>query len=52
MNRVLVVIPAYNEEENIERVVDELIAGYPELDFLVIYDCAKESTAEWCRSCG
>ena len=46
MNRVLVVIPAYNEEENIERVVDELIAGYPELDYLVINDGSKDRTAE------
>ena len=52
MNRVLVVIPAYNEEENIERVVDELIAGYPELDYLVINDGSKDRTAEICRSRG
>ena len=27
---ILIVIPAYNEAENIERVVDDLIANYPQ----------------------
>ena len=52
MNGVLVVIPAYNEAENIERVVDELITHYPELDYLVINDGSKDRTAEICRSRG
>ena len=52
MNRVLVVIPAYNEAENIERVVDELITHYPELDYLIINDGSKDQTAEICRSRG
>ena len=29
MNQVLVIIPAYNEEKNIVRVVDNLIQNYP-----------------------
>ncbi len=27
--RILIVIPAYNEQENIERVVDQLMENYP-----------------------
>ena len=30
MPRLLIVIPAYNEEENIERVVDGLIRNFPQ----------------------
>ena len=32
MNQVLLVIPAYNEEKNIERVVDRLIRDFPDLE--------------------
>ena len=30
--KVLIIIPAYNESENIERVVDNLIENYPQYD--------------------
>ena len=32
MDKVLLVIPAYNEEKNIERVVDHIKNDFPELD--------------------
>ena len=44
--KVLIIIPAYNEEENIERVVDNLIENYPQYDYLVVNDCSKDSTEE------
>ena len=31
MDKVLLVIPAYNEEKNIEKVVDHLVRDFPEL---------------------
>ena len=40
--RVLVIIPAYNEEENIVRVVDNLINNYGQLDYVVINDGSRE----------
>ncbi len=52
MSEVLVIIPAYNEEENIERVVRNLKAGYPELDYVVVNDGSSDSTAGICRKCG
>lgn len=52
MDRVLVIIPAYNEEQNIELVVDELIEKHPELDYVVINDGSTDSTAEICRRKG
>ncbi len=52
MSNVLVVIPAYNEEENIERVVGNLIKNYPEFDYVVVNDGSKDRTAEICRRNG
>ena len=38
MNKVLIVIPAYNEEANIENVVRELEDKYPQFDYIVVND--------------
>lgn len=48
--RILVIIPAYNEAENIQRVVDNLRLNYPQYDYIVINDGSRDSTAEICRS--
>lgn len=50
--KLLIVIPAYNEGENIERVVDNLINNYPQYDYLVINDGSKDNTLEICRTKG
>lgn len=50
-NEVLVIIPAYNEEENIVHVVQKL-KQYPEYDFIVINDGSKDRTAEICSELG
>ena len=52
MDKVLVIIPAYNEEQNIEMVVEELIAKHPELDYVVINDGSTDNTARICREKG
>lgn len=49
MDRVLVIIPAYNEEQNIVKVVDELVDKHPELDYVVVNDGSTDSTAQICR---
>lgn len=49
MNEVLVIIPAYNEEENIERVVNGLIKNYPQYDYVVVNDGSKDSTLDICK---
>lgn len=46
---VLIVIPAYNEEENIERVVDLIQKTYSEYDYVVVNDGSKDRTADICR---
>lgn len=50
--KVLVVIPAYNEEKSIERVVDHLTEHYPQYDYVVVNDGSKDGTADICRSRG
>ena len=52
MSDLLIVIPAYNEESNIEKVVDRLIKGFPQYDYLVINDGSRDRTGEICRARG
>lgn len=42
--KVLILIPAYNESESIEQVVDGLAEHYPQYDYLVINDCSQDET--------
>ncbi|MCI7768240.1 MAG: glycosyltransferase family 2 protein [Oscillospiraceae bacterium] len=44
--KILVIIPAYNESENIEKVVDNLIENYPQYDYLVVNDCSTDDTED------
>ena len=50
--KTLIIIPAYNEAESIERVVDNLIECYPQYDYVVINDCSRDSTEEILRENG
>lgn len=50
--KVLVVIPAYNEQENIIRVVEELKNTCPQLDYIIINDGSRDNTASICRKQG
>ncbi len=51
-NRLLIIIPAYNEEANIRAVVDELIRICPQFDYLVVNDGSTDRTAQICRENG
>ncbi len=42
----LIIIPAYNEEDNILRVVKNINIKQGEYDYIVINDCSKDGTAE------
>lgn len=44
--KVLIIIPAYNEEDNIEATVGKLKAKCPDYDYVVINDCSKDNTAK------
>lgn len=52
MDKVLVIIPAYNEEANIATVVGELEAQFPQLDYVVVNDGSRDRTAQICRENG
>lgn len=45
-DRVLFVIPAYNEAENIEKVLREIKQEVDFADIVVINDCSKDNTKE------
>lgn len=51
-SELLIVIPAYNEEENIENVVSYIQTNYPQYDYVVVNDGSRDKTAEICRQHG
>ncbi len=51
-NRLLLIIPAYNEAESIERVVDELEKDYGCFDYVVITDGSTDGTDRICDERG
>lgn len=50
--RLLVIIPAYNEEMNIENVVENLRENYPQYDYVVINDGSTDRTSQICHEKG
>jgi len=49
---ILVVIPAYNEEKSIGRVIKEVKESAPEVDIVVIDDGSTDATANVARGAG
>lgn len=47
--KTLIIIPAYNEAENIEFVVNNLALNYPQYDYLVVNDCSIDGTERICQ---
>lgn len=47
--KVLVIIPAYNEAENIVHVVKHMMEAAPKYDYLVINDGSTDNTPDLCR---
>jgi dolichol-phosphate mannosyltransferase len=44
--RVLIIVPTYNERENISRLVDTVLAQDPRIEMLVVDDGSPDGTAE------
>lgn len=42
--RTLVIVPAYNEEESIQKVINTLRGQDYEIDYVVINDCSRDNT--------
>ena len=47
--KALAVIPAYNEAQNIEKVVQDILENAPDIDYVVINDGSKDNTKEILR---
>lgn len=50
--KTLIIVPAYNESENIERVVADLNKNCPECDYLIVNDCSTDTTPQICKEKG
>ena len=45
----LIIIPAYKEAENIERLVNNIIQNYPRYDYIIINDGSRDATRSICQ---
>ena len=46
INKVLIIMPTYNERDNIERIVPEVLKQDPRIDMLIIDDNSPDGTGE------
>ena len=46
--KILIIIPAYNEAENIKNVVDNLANHYPQYDYIIVNDGSCDETKKIC----
>lgn len=52
MSKKLIIIPAYNEEENILGIVSEIKQKASDFDYVVINDCSWDDTLKLCEENG
>lgn len=52
MKRILVIMPAYNEAESIEKVILDVKKELPDADILVVNDGSMDATSLIARRCG
>ena len=50
--KCLVIIPAYNEEENIVQTIEEIKKSTAGFDYVIINDCSTDSTGKVCEERG
>ncbi|MBM6948816.1 glycosyltransferase family 2 protein [Mordavella massiliensis] len=48
----LIIIPAFNEEANIEKTVRAILRDAPDFDYVVINDCSTDQTRKICEEHG
>lgn len=49
--KVLIIIPAYNEEKSLPTLLSRLRCVCPSYDIVVVNDCSRDNTLAVCRSC-
>lgn len=47
--KCLIIIPAYNEAGNIEKVVNKLVQKFPQYDYVIINDGSVDDTKKICK---
>ena len=52
MNKILIIVPAYNEEESLRGVIQDLRGHVPQADILVVNDGSSDRTAAVARQSG
>lgn len=45
----LVIIPAYNEEGNLEKTIRDIKENAPEFDYVIVNDCSTDETLSICK---
>ena len=50
--KILAIIPAYNEQDNIVSTIEDLKTHAPWVDYVVVNDGSKDATARICRDRG
>ena len=45
----LIIIPAYNESENIEKTVQAIEKEAPDFEYVIINDCSQDETKRICE---
>nr|WP_255524718.1 glycosyltransferase [Holdemania sp. 1001095H_141210_F2] len=45
--KTLVIVPAYNEAENIKKVIEDLEKNLCNYDYIVIDDCSTDKTKKF-----
>lgn len=48
----LIIVPAYNEEENIEKTIEAICRESPDFDYIIINDCSIDNTRQICERRG
>lgn len=51
-DKVLIIVPAYNEAENISKVIDKIIDKFPRYDYIIVNDGSRDNTQEICEEKG
>lgn len=47
--KLLIIVPAFNEEDNIQNVIENLENKFSQYDYLVVNDGSTDNTAEVCK---
>lgn len=47
--KTLIIIPAFNEQDNIKRVVDNIRLHYSQYSYIIICDGSEDATVNICK---